>query len=147
MNEKFEFLWLDYFPFTTFRTIVFPEVQLQDDSYNCGPMVIATSILFDINPCIVTYDQSLTSMSAMFARQIITHFPYFYNSIASLTLLPLKTLKRRESDALRKRFAHSKETEEAFETNEKRCFFSQKKICYEFRKKTSEGARSIRKKS
>jgi len=39
---------------------VFPEVQSQGDGYNCGPMVaIATSILFGINPCIVTYDRFL----------------------------------------------------------------------------------------
>jgi len=48
----------------------------------------------------------------MFARQTITHFPYLYNSTAPLMLLPLEMLKRQEADALRKRLAHSKETEE-----------------------------------
>lgn len=106
------------FPFHDLRNnpIVFPKVQSQGDSFNCGPMAIAfaTSILFGIDPCIVTYDQSLLRphLSAMFAEQTIIHFPHLNTSIALLTLLPLETLKRREADALRKRLARSKETEE-----------------------------------
>lgn len=106
------------FPFHDFQNnpIVFPTVQSQGDGYNCGPMAIAfaTSILFGLNPCIVTYDRSLLRphLSAMFTEQTIIHFPYFCNSTAPLTLLPLKTLRKREAEALRKRLARSKETEE-----------------------------------
>lgn len=106
------------FPFHDFQnnSIIFPTVQSQGNGYNCGPMAMAfaTSILFGINPCIVTYDRSLLRphLSAMFADQTINHFPYLCNSTAPLTLLPLKTLRKREADATRKRIARSKETEE-----------------------------------
>src|SRR5436190_3226122 len=83
LNGKIQIFVERLFPFHDFQNkpVVLPKVQSQGDGYNCGPMAIAiaTSILFGINPCNVTYNQSLlrSHLSAMFTRQTITHFPYF----------------------------------------------------------------------
>jgi hypothetical protein len=115
-HEKFLRGLFPTYPFHV-RPVKFPIVQYQPNGNDCDVFAIAfaISLLFNIKPEKVRYDQSLmrSHLIQIFESNMIEHFPQDLNYDASQKVFPLAIIQKREAVATRVRMIRQKKTEQS----------------------------------
>jgi hypothetical protein len=114
-HEKFLRGLFPTYPFHI-RLVKFSIVQHQPNGNDCGvfAIVFAISLLFNIKPEKVRYDQSLMRfhLIQIFESNMIEHFPQDLNYSAPQKVFPLAIIQKREAVATQVRMMRQKKTEQ-----------------------------------